>query len=200
MPCGASLEIGWIPVRRTVDRDEDVEASDHVDIHVRLLPILEDKAQDAILEDELAKRGWTKEADGAMTKSFGGVVARLPAGGRTVRIEVKAETAITASATVEGRAKEEDLEAQEAIGRQAAAAAERKLKARREDALADLVRENIGRLEGVREEVEREVNEVTVAATRRSLVQRAAEIGSIESAVESRGAEGGYELRITVKT
>src|SRR5688572_22581919 len=86
MPCGASLEIGWIPVRRTVDRDEDVEASDHVEIHVRLLPILEEKAQDAILEDELEKRGWTKEADGAMTKVFGDVVARLPAGGRTVRI------------------------------------------------------------------------------------------------------------------
>jgi hypothetical protein len=199
MPCGASLEIGWIPVRRTVDRDEDVEASDHVEIHVRLLPILEEKAQDAIIQDELEQRGWTREADGAMTKTFGDVVARLPAGGRTVRIEVTAGTSIKASATADGVAKEEDLEAQDAIGKKAAAAADKKLAAAREDALSDLVQVNIKRLERVQEDVEREVSEVTIATTRRSLVERAGQIGSIESSQEKRGADG-YELTITVKT
>ena len=91
MPCGASLEIGWIPVRRTVDRGEDVHASDHVDIAIRLLPILEQGAQETILREELELRDWAEQPDGSLTKTFGDVVATLAAGSDVVRLEVSAD-------------------------------------------------------------------------------------------------------------
>ena len=50
--------------------------------------------------------------------------------------------------------------------------------------------------EAVREEVAEVVNKVT----RGALEQRARAIGAIESLSESRGEDGGYELKITVKT
>lgn len=55
------MEIGWIPVRRTVARDEDVHAADHVEIAIRLLPVLEPGAQEAILREELELRGWVEQ-------------------------------------------------------------------------------------------------------------------------------------------
>lgn len=199
MPCGASLEIGWIPVRRTVDRDEDVQESDHVDIAIRLLPILEKRAQDTILAEQLEKRGWARQPDGSLSKTFGDVVATLQPGGDSVRIEVSAERRIKASATATGRSKEEDIAAQDAIGAKAARDAEAKLAIARDNARADLVRENIDRLEGVQQEVAAEIAEAVTATTRRALEQRASEIGSIQSVVEKRG-ENGYEVEIVVRT
>jgi hypothetical protein len=200
MPCGASLEIGWIPVRRTVKRDEDVHAGDHVEVAVRLLPILDQPVLDEILRRELEAHGWTREADGAMTKSFGDTVATLAAGSDVVRIEVAASRTVTASATEDGRAKQEDIAAQEAIGDRAAARADARLADAREQARAALVRENIATLEAVHEQVQRELGEVTTAATKRALETRATQLGAIESSSERRTAEGGYELTIVVKT
>ena len=199
MPCGASLEIGWIPVRRTVDRDQDLESADHVDVHIRLLPILEKKDQDAILEDELIQRGWVRQPDGSLTKTFGDVEARLEPGGTSVRIAVAAERSIKASATVEGRAKEEDKEAQDAIGARAAREAEIKLADKRREAEAEMIAENIGRLEKAREILEPEIAEVVTATTRRAIRERASQLGSIQSETERRG-EHGLEVTIVVRT
>lgn len=200
MPCGATLEIGWIPVRRTVERGDQVHHSDHLDVHVRLLPILEDKDQDAILRDELVDRGWTRQPDGSLTKPFGDAVATLAAGSSTIRVEVEASRAIKASATAAGRVREEDRAAQDAIATQAADEAARKLEVEREVARARLVRDNVDRLTRVHEQVEREVAEVVTATTKRALERRAAELGSVESVREGRDPEGGYELTITVRT
>jgi FtsH ternary system-associated peptide len=200
MPCGAGLEIGWIPVRRTVSKDDDVHASDHVEVHVKLLPILEHGVQADILRQELEKRGWTRNADGSLTKVFGEAIATLPAGGSTITLEVSEQTRVSATATVDGRAKEEDIEAQDAIGRRAAEAAAKKLAQEAEAAKAELIAKNIRKLERVQEDLQQEVNEVVNATTKRSLEQRAAELGTIESVNETRSAEGGYELTITVRT
>ena len=199
MPCGASLEIGWIPVRKTVDKEDDVHSSDHVDIAVRLLPILEKVHQDKMLREELEQRGWVEQPDGSLTKTFGDVIARLPADGDAVRIEVVAQRKITAKATAEGRAKEEDKAAQDAIGKRAEAAAQTKLDAAKEQAREELVRENIDRLERVQENVRREVADAVTATTKRALQARAAQIGAIQSVRENTG-EHGYELEIVVKT
>lgn len=199
MPCGASLEIGWIPVRKTVDRDEDVESSDHVDVHIRLLPILENKDQQAILEEELIAHGWTKQPDGALTKTIEGIEARLEPGGTSVRIAVTAERSIKASATVDGRAKEEDKAAQDAIGERAAREAEIKLATKRQEATADMIQENIGRLEKAREVLEPEIAEVVTNTTKRALRQRASQLGAIQSETEQRG-EHGLEVTIVVRT
>jgi hypothetical protein len=200
MPCGARLEIGWIPVRRQVDLDDEVHTADHLDIDIKLLPILEGKAQDEIVREELAQRGWERQADGSMSKQFGDTIATLPAGSSTIRIAVEAKAAVKASASADGVAKEEDLAAQDAIGEQAAAAARKKLERAKDDARADLVQDNIDRILRVEQDVRADVAEVAKATTKRSLQRRAAELGAIESVVEGRDANGGYELTITVKT
>jgi len=199
MPCGASLEIGWIPVRRTVDRKEDVHASDHIDIAIRLLPILDKQAQDQLLAEELEQRGWTRQPDGSLTKTVGDVVATLSPGGDAIRLEVSAGRTIEASATAEGRAKEEDIEAQDAIGARAAREAQIKLDEERAEAEATMIRDNIGRLERAHEQVQAEIAEVVTAVTKRSLRQRASEIGAIQSERETRG-EDGLEIQIVVRT
>ena len=200
MPCGASLEIGWIPVRRTVDRDEDVHAGDHVEIAVRLLPILEKDELDEILRKELEAAGWTRQSDNTMTKQFGDAVATLPPGGDTVRLEVKSKQHIKVSATEQGRAKEEDVQAQDAIAERAAKAADAKLAEKRDAAQDALIRKNIDALERVHEQVQRELGEVTTAATRRSLEKRASELGAIESQSERTTTETGLEIVIKVRT
>jgi hypothetical protein len=199
MPCGASLEIGWIPVRKTVDKEDDVHTSDHVDIAVRLLPILEKAHQDQMLREELEQRGWVEQPDGSLTKTFGDVIATLPAGGDAVRIEVAAQRKVKASATAEGRAKEEDIAAQDAVGKRADDAAQTKLDAAKEQARQDLIEENIGRLERVQEQVRREIAEAVTVTTKRSLRTRAAQLGSIQSERETTG-EHGLELEIVVRT
>jgi hypothetical protein len=200
MPCGASLEIGWIPVRKTVKRDEDVGESDHVEVAVRILPILEQEQLDEILRQELEAHGWTRQADGSMTKSFGEALATLPAGGDTVRLESQSTRSISASATVETRVREEDLEGQAAVGDKAAQEAEARLAKARAAARAALVQQNIDQLVAVQEELQTELADVTTGATKRALETRAGQLGAIESMVESRGENGGYELTIKVKT
>lgn len=200
MPCGARLEIGWIPVRKTVQRDDEVHAGDHLDVQLRLLPILEQEAQDAILREELAQRGWDRQADGSLTKSFGDVLATLPTNSSTIRLTVDSKQAVKASGSAEGTAREEDIAAQDEIGKQAAVEAERELERVKQDALADLVQKNVDRLLRVEQAVRDEVAEVVKATTKRSLQRRAAELGAIESMHEGKAKDGSYELTITVKT
>ncbi|MEO8704884.1 MAG: hypothetical protein ABI867_32830 [Kofleriaceae bacterium] len=200
MPCGAELQIGWIPVRRQVDLDDEVHSADHLDIDIRLLPILEGEAQDAIVREELEQRGWERQADGSLSKQFGHTVATLAAGSSTIRIAVAAQTAVKASAEASGVAKEEDLAAQDAIGDKAAALARSRLKRVADDARAELVQQNIDRILAVEADVRADVAEVAKITTKRSLEQRAAQLGAIESVIEGKDANGGYELTITVKT
>jgi Skp family chaperone for outer membrane proteins len=201
MPCGASLEIGWIPVRASVDRDQGVHASDHIDVAVRLLPILEHEHQDALLRDELARRGWTRNEDGSMSKVFGDAVATLPANSSTIRLEVSENTRVAVTGTAEKRTAEETkAAAQDEVARKAEAAAATKLADAVADARAAMIARNIQRLERVAEDLRAEVAEVATATTRRSLETRAAALGSVESVTEGRAADGSYELAITVRT
>ena len=200
MPCGASLEIGWIPVRKTVDRDEKVGESDHIEVLVRLLPILDKEDLDEILRTELEQHGWTRQADGSMTKQLGEALATLPAGGDTVRLESESTKSISATATVQATVREEDVAGQNEVGEKAAREAEAKLAKARDAAKAALVQKNFDQLVAVQEELQTELAEVTTNATKRALEKRAGELGAIESMVEGRSANGGYELTIKVKT
>ncbi len=200
MPCGAELAIGWIPVQKTIKRDDEVHTSDHIDVHVRLLPILEPQAQDDMLREELELRGWARQPDGSLTKPFGDAVATLPAGSATIRLEVEHARSVTASGSASGSALEADLAAQDEIVRQAEADADRKLAEASAEARATLVKANIDRLLRVEQDLRAEVAEVAKVTTKRSLEQRAAQLGAVESTLESRAADGSYELTITVKT
>jgi hypothetical protein len=200
MPCGARLEIGWLPVRETVSKDDEVNVSDHIDVTVKLLPVLEDEALHAILREELERRGWTREADGSLTKVFGDAVATLPAGSATVRLAVEDSAAVSASATAKANVREEDTAGQAAVREKAERDAETKLRRAADLARDKLVQKNLDRLLRVQEDLHREVAEVANATMMRSLQRRAAELGTIESTSEGRADDGSYELTITVKT
>ena len=200
MPCGASLEIGWIPVRRTVKKDDQVGESDHIEVAVKLLPILDKEVLDEVLRQVLEEHGWTKEADGSMTKVFGEAIATLAAGSDTVRLESEGSQAISATATVEQRVREEDADMQAEVGNRAERAAADKLAKARDAARAALVQKNIDQLTAVQEQLQQELADVTTVATRRALEKRASELGAITSLEERTGEGGGYELTIKVKT
>jgi hypothetical protein len=190
MPCGALLELGWLAVNKTVKRADEVSESDHLELDVRLLPVLEARRLGELLREELSQRGWTKNADGSMSKPFGDGVATLEKEGSTIRLVVKAKQSIEVEATATGRAKEEDQAAQQAVEDQAAADADAKLAARRRLAKEDLIRENLEKLEKVQGALQQEVDEVSAATTKRALVERAQQLGAIESINERRTQEG----------
>jgi hypothetical protein len=196
MPCGARVEIS-----ATVAREADVLAGDHVDVALRMLPIVETARQHELLREELERRGWAREADGALTKVFGDAVATLPAGSATIRVEVSDARAVSVQVTERRRvAPTQTKQGQREVDEAAHTAAERALAEAEDDARDALVQRNIQRLQRVHDEVAREAGEVVNAATRHALEERATAIGAIESVQEGRGADGGYELTVTVRT
>ncbi len=196
MPCGARLEV----VQSTVLREGDVRVSDHVDIEVRVLPVLPPAQLDTLVREELVARGWETEPDGSLSKHFGDAVARMPAGSSTIRLAVEDERAVAISATTTSRITEGDEVARAAVEARAASDGDRKFELAKEAAEAELIKKNVDRLMGVYEELRGEIASAVNATTKRALEQRAREIGSIESSREGRGADGSYELTITVKT
>ncbi|MFZ5440071.1 MAG: hypothetical protein ACOZQL_08685 [Myxococcota bacterium] len=199
MPCGAILEVGWLRVRRTVRKEDEVSEGDHVELDVRLLPVLAPERLGALLREELLKRGWDEAPDGALTKVFGEAVATLEKDASRIRLAVSGARRVAAEATATGTAREEDQAAQDAIGARAEADATGKLEQRKRLARDAVVRENLDKLERVAGDVQHEVDEVTSATTRRALVERAAQLGAVESVDERRSADG-LELVIRVKT
>jgi hypothetical protein len=200
MPCGMSLQLGWIPVRRTVNLDSDVNENDSIEVDIRLLPILDQKTLEHLVKEELEKRGWTKNEDGSLTKQFGEATAHLPADGTTITLGVQAETSVSVTATEDGAAPESDQKAQDAIEEKARKVAERKLDAAQDRARRALQRKNAEALLAVEADLRRDVDDSVNAVTKKALERRAATLGEIESVQERRDAEGGYELTITVKT
>lgn len=200
MPCGALLELGWLLVRKNVKREDEVSESDHMEIDVRLLPVLEAKRLHELLREELTARGWELQPDGSMQKPFGDELATIEKDSSTIRIVVKAKQKVEAEAEATGKAKEEDLAAQQAVEDKAAADAEQKLNTRRAIAKEELIRKNLERLEKVQEQLQKEVDDVTGATTKRSLMERAAQLGAIESVNERKVGSTTELIIVAVKT
>lgn len=194
-----SLQLGWIPVRRTVSADADVESHDSIEVAVRLLPILDEASLGEILRAGLEERGWQRQPDGTLTKQFGEATATLPADGSVITLAIKAETSVTVSATEDGAAPEDDKKAQDAIEERARDAAARKLDSAERSARRELERKNADELLRVEQDLRKEVAELVNQTTKKALERRATSLGQIDSIEERRGEEG-YELTITVKT
>ncbi|MEW5743568.1 MAG: hypothetical protein AB1938_31945 [Myxococcota bacterium] len=205
MPCGAVLELGWLPVSKRVTRDATVDEHDHLEVEVRLLPVLGEERLGEVLREELEARGWVRRADGALTKDFGEATATLEAESSTVRLEVRGSRDVSVAAEARGRVRTRDdaatREATEAdIEAAAAAKADGKLAVAAEGARREVVRENIEKLLEVQDDLRADVDAATSATTRRALKERAAQLGAIESVSEQRGDDGSLEVTIRVKT
>lgn len=187
-------------MRRTVNLDDEVSADDCIEIDIRLLPILDQKALEHLVREELEQRGWSKKEDGSLTKQFGEAIATLPAEGMTITLGIASETEVSVSATETGAAPDSDKAAQDAIEDQARAAAERKLVAAKDRAKRVMERRNADILISVEADLRKDVDDSINSVTKKALERRAASLGEIESVAEGRDADGGYELTITVKT
>jgi hypothetical protein len=196
MPCGAQLEV----VQARVQREDDVEISDHADLEIRVLPILPRERIDQLVRDELERRGWTRGDDGTLTKQIGDTLATLPPGASSIRITISDETSVQVEANVRQSITAGDEEARAAVNARAEAEAARRLADATADARRALEADAADRLLTVWRELRAELDDVVNVTTRRALEQRATELGAIESIEEGRNKDGGYELTITVRT
>ena len=196
MPCGARLEV----VQVAVEREGDVRVSDHVDVEIRVLPVLPAAQTGEIVREELIARGWERQLDGSLTKTFGDALATLPADSSTIRLAVVDQGSVKVSGGATGRIAEGDEAARAAVAVAAAQDGDARLAAAKAEAEKALVQANVERLLRVYDELRGELAEAVNATTKRALEQRAREIGAIESVREGRTSDGGYELAITVRT
>ena len=195
MPCGVQLEL----VRVSVQRETDVDVTDHIDLEIGVLPILPEERLHDIVREELIARGWEASEDGTLTKRVGDAIATLPPGESTIRVELSSQTSVSAS--VERTEQVSPGEgAKAAAKKRAAAEADRKLEDAAERAKQALTEEAAEGLLDVWRQLRAELDEVVNATTRRALQERGAELGAIESVEEGQGENGGYELTVTVVT
>jgi hypothetical protein len=200
MPCGALLELGWINLLKTVKRDDEVDESDHAELEVRLLPILEAKRLGEILREELEKRGWTRNEDGSLTKQIEEGTATLEAGSSSLKLVVGGKRTISAEASATGVVKETDQAGQKAIEDKATEKANLKLDLERRVAKEELMRENLRKLEKSLGPLKRDADEVTASTTRRALLEKAQQLGTVESVIEKRSGANVEVVIQVVKT
>ena len=200
MTCGMLLDLEWEALGRPV-RTREVEAAVHVEdevlIAVRMLPVLAGESMGTVLREVLAAQGWTAQADGTMTRSFGAVSAILDAGATTVTVRHAGEVTVRATGSdlvVEGDA--EDEARAEVVAAQRAEAA---LKRRREQAAVALAAANAAVLTREEPTVRAALQEALNRVYRRALEERARQLGEVESIDERGDVRGGYEVTVVVK-
>lgn len=194
-----NLELGWIPVRKSVKLGTDVAADDAIEIDVRLLPIIDETALGELLREELVRRGWSRGEDGSLTKRFGEATATLPAGSGTITLAIEGATSVSVDATEEGRGPEGDAAVEQAVQDRAQKTAERRLDVAAQNARRSLEQRNASELLAAEPDLRKDVNDAVNATTKRALERRAAALGTIESVKENNEGDG-YELTITVRT
>jgi hypothetical protein len=168
-------EVNWVSSRTVV------HVGDRAELSVDLLGILDAEAMRALLREELARDGWTREDEGALSLERDGVRAELsPDASRvTLTLERAEEVAVGAFTP---------REAQAELARRASEA--------RDSAQSEVLRA-LSKVEGdVRAQVDQAVQRTYVAA----LKQKAASLGTVEGVQESRREDGGYEVTIRVRT
>ena len=200
MTCGMLLDLEWEALGgavRTRDLEAAVHVEDRVAIAVRMLPVLGADAMGLALRDVLAAQGWAAQADGTMTRDFGGVTATLDAGATSVTVARSADARVTATgvARVPGGEPADAAQAE----RDATARAERSLAERRAAATARLEAENAVALSRDEPAVRAALQEALNRVYRRALEERARQISEVESVDERGDPRGGYEVTVVVK-
>lgn len=169
---------------RGVQVDESVVGSRRVKVSdgacgaIDIIPVAPRNAEDAMLREELASRGFVERADDKMVRSDGDVVVSIDITARKVSVDSSGEKTVEA----EGR----DPAALEAALQRAAGRAEE-----------HLVAEIAERLEGHLPGLQREMEGVAARVAGRALEIRARSMGEVESITGS-ATEGTLEIRVRV--
>jgi hypothetical protein len=152
-------------------------------LNVSLLGILSDDEMTALLRDQLAADGWSREKDGSMHAKIEGAQATLGADGHTVTVGTtktkESETWL-----------DEDYSQELKDSRMAAA---------KQNAEKSLQGELLRQLERAEPEVRARLDAAVQRVYIEALKKKAASMGEIESLQEQRGEDGAYEVTIKVR-
>ncbi len=171
-----------------------VHVEDGVQGTIELLPILSAERMGELLAKELEKRGYARTEGGGVMVRVGGdnVTVEVDVATGTVTVSIAEDVTLSVSGTGTGTA-----ESVEEAKRLAAAA----LKAQIDVAAAPLAegarRAATARLEAELRELRPELDAAVSAATGEALVERARELGDVES-IEGSVEEGNLTIKVRV--
>lgn len=158
-----------------------VEGEDALSLSLCLLNILDAGEMDALLREELAAAGWSRDGRGALTRELSdGVTATLAPGADAVVATATTVRKVSAQGT--------DAASAEAALREAEAREQEDAKAR-----------SARRLAAIEPELRGIVGEAVQRVYVRALKQKAASMGTVESVREGTDAAGEYEVTIKVR-
>lgn len=157
-----------------------VTSGDAMRIKLCILGVLSNDEMCALLRDELARDGWTREADGTMRLTVAGATATVPPDGSEIAVSLSGSAKVTASGTTKAQAE----------------AALTRVKAQTEEALRN---ESARKLMKLEPELRQRVNDALQRVYLEALRKKAASMGEIESVVEGRDADGAMEVTIKVR-
>jgi hypothetical protein len=158
-------------------------SSENMSLNVSLLGILSDDEMTALLRDQLAADGWTREKDGSMRIAVEGTEATLGADGHTVTVG--------ASKSKESETWLDEDYSQELKDSRMATA--------KQTAEKSLQGELLRQLERAEPEVRAKLDTAVQRVYIEALKKKAASMGEIESLQEQRGEDGAYEITIKVR-
>lgn len=177
---------------------EKVHAKDRRVKQLVLTEIVDKEEQRAILEEQLAARGWEKQADGRWRRKRGEVVETLDPGDMTVEAEVELEKSLERSRTIVVRG-DRDFEEQERRRQREQSELEKSIAITEDEkrrAEAVLQREIADKLEESEEERQDELNEVVRGVYAESLKRKARRLGTV---TEVREGTAGQDYELVIK-
>lgn len=157
-----------------------VEGGDTLRVDVGLMAILGEAEMASLLREELARDGWCRDDDGAMSREEGGVSERLSPDAKSVTATVRTTRQLTA----QGVDKESARKAAEALS---------------DDAKARLQAEAAQRLAGHEATLRGRLGAAVQRAYVAALRAKAASMGDVESVHERQDANGEHEVVIRVR-
>lgn len=177
---------------------EKVHAKDRRVKQLVLTEIVDKEEQRAILEEQLAARGWEKQEDGRWRRKRGEVVETLDPGSMTVEAEVELEKSLERSRTIVVRG-DRDFEEQERRRQREQSELEKSIaitddEKRRAESV--LQREIADKLDESEEERQDELNEVVRGVYAESLKRKARRLGTV---TEVREGTAGQDYELVIK-
>lgn len=171
-----------------------IQVDDGISIHLELLDILPQDRMRALLEQQLAKKGYEKQEDGSHTKTLdGGIEVRVTEDGE-VHISLADDADLELKAKRTGRSyTPNDNQATQQLRSQVQA----DLKADEQAATEKLRKEVTKRLEAALDELRGELDDAVNRATAEALKEKARQLGDVQEISED-PETGAVTIRVKV--
>ena len=175
---------------------QDLSASDEVCSDLEILEILPGDQMADLLEGELKGRGF-KEEDGKLVRTQDGVTVTVDPKNGEVSVKAEKQEKVELETEKEGWGYDDVGPHAKTIRKQLSDQAKAELERRAEKQKERLQGEATEKLEGVMENVRKELNDAVNAVTREALKQKAAQLGQIKEMTEDPEA-GSLTIKVEV--